>query len=305
MRTRITQGGNEIVMEAGCQDYLRSLSTNIEGGMGFVISSWDNTDGSYRAVEECPEMCSAPAASCENAINQISDFKVYQWGYTEDPNDNSPDPSPEPEPPTPTPDPDDDDEDEEDGEEDKDDDDDEPEPSPQPEPAQMKSFIGNSSSLGLWEFYVRGLDGKYLETKDDSITMGLNNRAFVLDYAMDDTTYWSYWHQYNGGTLMFDVDVSNVGCECAAGVYLVELDEDHCSWNEKRRDEKPQCATIDVMEANQHGFKTQSMPCEFGVCDEESQCSASANAAGSMNYGSGPEYLINTQEKYCVKTQFM
>ena len=77
MRTRITQGSNEIVMEAGCQDYLRSLSTNIEGGMGFVISSWDNTDSAYKAIEECPEMCSAPAASCENAVNQISDFKVY------------------------------------------------------------------------------------------------------------------------------------------------------------------------------------------------------------------------------------
>ena len=77
MRTRITQGNNEIVMEAGCIDYLKNLSENIEGEMGFVISSWDNTDSSYAAVEECPEMCSTPARSCENAVNQISDFKVY------------------------------------------------------------------------------------------------------------------------------------------------------------------------------------------------------------------------------------
>jgi len=152
---------------------------------------------------------------------------------------------------------------------------------------------------------MRGLDGKYLETKDDQIEMGLDNRAFILDYAMDDTTYWAYWHYYLGGTLQFDVDVSSVGCECAAGVYLVELNDDYCSWDSKSRGETPQCATIDVMEANQHGFKTQSLPCEFGVCDEESQCSASANAAGTMKYGSGSEYLINTKEKYSVKTQFM
>ena len=49
MRTRISQGSNEIVMEAGCQDYLKALSTNIEGGMGFVISSWDNRDSAYSA----------------------------------------------------------------------------------------------------------------------------------------------------------------------------------------------------------------------------------------------------------------
>jgi hypothetical protein len=159
----------------------------------------------------------------------------------------------------------------------------------------MKGFIGDSSHYGIWEFFVRGLDGRHLETQDDSIEMGLNNRAWVLDYAIDDTTYWAYWHNYRGGTFQFDVDVSSIGCECAAGVYLVDLNDDYCSWDSKNSGETPQCATIDVMEANQHGFKTQSLPCEFGVCDEESQCSASANAAGTMKYGSGSEYLINTQ----------
>ena len=80
--------------------------------------------------------------------------------------------------------------------------------------------------------------------------MGLDNRAFILDYPYDDTTYWAYWHYYLGGPLQFDVDVSSVGCECAAGVYLVELNDDYCSWDSKSRGETPQCATIDVMEAN-------------------------------------------------------
>jgi hypothetical protein len=169
----------------------------------------------------------------------------------------------------------------------------------------MKMFIGDSSTYGIYEFWLRGLDGAYLDTSDDRIEMGLNNRAFVLDNPYDDSTYWSYWHKYLGGTLKFDVDVNLVDCECAAGVYLVELNDDHCSWNAKSPGETPQCATIDVMEANKHGFKARSLPCEFGVCDEETQCSASANGAGTMAYGSGSEYLINTQEKYCVKTQFM
>jgi hypothetical protein len=58
LRTRLIQGPNEIVMEADCQDYLDAFSADIEGGMGFVLSSWDNTDNSIMAMEECPEMCS-------------------------------------------------------------------------------------------------------------------------------------------------------------------------------------------------------------------------------------------------------
>jgi hypothetical protein len=78
-----------------------------------------------------------------------------------------------------------------------------------------------------------------------------------------------------GGTLYFDVDVSDVECECAAGVFLVELDAaNNCGWEQKNLGETPQCASIDVMEANKHGLRTQTLPCEFGICDENNQCAA-------------------------------
>jgi hypothetical protein len=93
------------MMEANCKDYLEALNGDIEGGMGFVISSWDNTDGGYD-VGECPEMCTTPATSCADATNQISDFRVFQWGYTEEPADDVTPPTPDPTPPNPTPDPD-------------------------------------------------------------------------------------------------------------------------------------------------------------------------------------------------------
>jgi hypothetical protein len=86
-------------MEASCADYLADINSDIEGGMGFVISSWDNTDSGYD-VGECPDSCPTSATSCASAVNQISDFKVFQWGYTEDPDTN---PSP-PTPPPPNPD---------------------------------------------------------------------------------------------------------------------------------------------------------------------------------------------------------
>jgi hypothetical protein len=137
-------------------------------------------------------------------------------------------------------------------------------------------FIGQSDQMGgPHNFYLKGLDGAYIETSSDTIKMGLDNKAFVLDYAYDDTEYWSYWHNYLGGTLYFDVDVSDVECECAAGVFLVELDAaNNCGWEQKNLGETPQCASIDVMEANKHGLRTQTLPCEFGICDENNQCAA-------------------------------
>ena len=228
-------------MEASCEAYLQDLNVDIEGGMGFILTSWDNTDGGFN-INESSVSCPTPAANCDNAISLISDFKVFQWGYTED----------IPTPPTPPPD-----------------------PTPNPnEPADFQMFTGQSTQLGgQHEFYVKGLDGAYLVTSGDTIDIGIDNRAFVLDYPYDDDEFWSYWHNYFGGTLYFDVDVSNVGCECAAGIYLVELNSaQNCGWEAKQDGETPQCASIDVMEANSKGFRTQSLPCEFGVCDETSKC---------------------------------
>ena len=87
--------------------------------MGFILSSWDNTDASLDAGQYAAQ-CSTPAASCDSATSQISDFTVFQWGYTEDIDD-----APDPTPPAPGPD---------------------PAPTPTPvEPADFEMFIGQSS----------------------------------------------------------------------------------------------------------------------------------------------------------------
>ena len=40
-------------------------------------------------------------------------------------------------------------------------------------------------------------------------------------------------------------------------VYLVELDAgSNCGWDGKQPGETPQCASIDIMEANKFGFRT-------------------------------------------------
>jgi len=80
-------------MQSDCQDYIKELSDNIEGGMAFIISSWDNRDG--RAADfECDGMCPEPAASCDNSVTSISNIVVKQYGSNEDP--PKPEPIPEP-----------------------------------------------------------------------------------------------------------------------------------------------------------------------------------------------------------------
>lgn len=131
-----------------------------------------------------------------------------------------------------------------------------------------------------------------------------NNVAFVLDYPFDDSVFWAYNNKYQGGSLTFDVDVSSVGCGCAAGVYLTALNDDECSWNSYPVGTKPQCPSIDVMEANSQGFVTAPHPCENGECEAESQCKKRASDVDPDAYGPGILYTIDTTKSFTVKTQF-
>jgi len=80
--------------------------------------------------------------------------------------------------------------------------------------------------------------------------MGLDNRAWIEHGKGGDT----YQPNYIKSTLKFDVDMSDVGCNCAAGVLLVNLDDDSCEKDKYFGSSTPQCSTVDVMKANDSGF---------------------------------------------------
>jgi len=61
--------------------------------------------------------------------------------------------------------------------------------------------------------------------------MGDQNRGFIHDFKFDDSTIWAFYGKYLGGSVSFDVDVSEVECACVAGVYLVALNDEKCHWN--------------------------------------------------------------------------
>ena len=258
-----------MVIDAECPGYLEAFDSDIEGKMTYVFATWDNRDGEA-ADFECEGSCPEPASSCDNAAAAFKDIKFYQWGSNWDPT-----------------------EDEEEEEEEE-----------EIEPPQFESLIGEIDDYGTWEFYVKGLYGSTLETDGDTLNMYENNRAWVLDHAYDDSVFWAYKHKYQGGSVTFDVDMSEVGCGCAAGVYLAKLDDDECTWGAYEPGTRPQCASVDVMEANKYGFNTASYPCEFGVCEEVSQCQRRAQEVDRFAYGPGLDYTIDTTKSFTVKTQF-
>ena len=205
----MTQNGKSISIEAECPGYLDGLSNVIEGGMGIAFANWDNRNGMMADFEDS-DMCST-ASSCDNTQVNISDFRIITSGYTEEmPEEES--------------------EDEDDGDNDGDDETDAP----------FVEFVAWSDDFeGDAEFFLRGLEGKELATNDKTITMGPKNRAFVLDYPYDDEAYWAYQDYFLGGTMTYDVNVSDIACDSAAGVFLVQVDDEECFWNSKPSGEVP------------------------------------------------------------------
>lgn len=131
--------------------------------------------------------------------------------------------------------------------------------------------------------------------------MGADNRAWILDVDEDDSSYWAYWHSYLGGTLDFDVNVSNVDCASATGVYLVELDDASCSWTARASGEEPACARVEIFEANSSGFNVGAYPCDGGSCEA---ASSTAQSVSGSEYGPGSAFTINTDNSFHVQTKF-
>jgi hypothetical protein len=48
MRTTLSQSGRSIVLESDCKDYLSALNDRVEGKMGIVVASWENSAGTEK-----------------------------------------------------------------------------------------------------------------------------------------------------------------------------------------------------------------------------------------------------------------
>lgn len=129
----------------------------------------------------------------------------------------------------------------------------------------------------------------------------------IKDTAWDGQQY-AFKPDLIGGSIEYTVDLSSVGCGCAAGVYFVKLDAYGCGEDAMTGD-SPTCPSLDVMNANKYGFNTAAHPCNGGICDAQSQCEYSMRVEGAAMYGEnayGPNgTMIDTNSPFTVKTEFL
>ena len=142
--------------------------------------------------------------------------------------------------------------------------------------------------------FVKGLDERDLSTAGNSVTIGHDNRAFVFATDDDSTVASTLKRDLYGGTLSWTMDVSNVQCRCAAGLYLVDLQDGVCDFSPVAPDTEPSCTYVDLIRANINGFNSR-----FGDI-----CTWNADLCGAYAYGEGSLYDIDSTRAYDVSMQF-
>ena len=261
VRSRLTQGANEMVVEAECFDYIGTMGPRLEGAMSLTFSTWRSAgrDASLADFED-KATCPKPSDSCDGAA-VFSKITVQSVGFDEEPAPAEPIPE-----------------------------------------VEFKNITADSDMHGAdFNFFLNGIGGQNLETEDRTLKISENNRAFLLD-KQEDTPFWAYKHNYLGGSVSFDVDVSDVGCGCRAGVYLAAISDDDTNYFDPLDEGiKPQCSSIDLLEADIWAVQSASAPCSDGSCQESNVCKVKSTGA---QVGPGPNYPINTGEPFNVKVAF-
>ena len=137
----------------------------------------------------------------------------------------------------------------------------------------FESFIGDKCMDGPTELFLKGQEDRQLSTDNKTINLGYDNKSWV--WLNENSTDYrnSYQHAYLGGSLSFDVNVSQTECACAAHVKLRKLaNEGECAWF---KDDSGQCSQVDIMKANRDGFSASAKHCESGSCGQQDSVSAS------------------------------
>jgi len=126
-----------------------------------------------------------------------------------------------------------------------------------------------------------------------------------------------------GKTLSFNVDLSQVGCNCNIALYLIHGPARDWSGNpsqggcprspyycDANRVCGQWCPEVDVMEANKHVFQATPHRCDepsatghYSNCDRRG-CQQSTRSLGDKAYGPGPQFTIDTRRPFTVQTTF-
>ena len=125
-----------------------------------------------------------------------------------------------------------------------------------------------------------------------------------------------------GGSIAYDVDLSQSGCSCNAALYLISMPGKDENGNPEPSEGKDYycdanmvggqwCPEFDIMEANQYAWHSTAHKCDdptdkghYNNCDRGGSCFQIAKQKLDGIYGPGTQYPINTLQPFHVKISF-
>ena len=122
-----------------------------------------------------------------------------------------------------------------------------------------------------------------------------------------------------GGSISYDVDLSQSGCSCNAALYLISMPGKDWNGNPSGGEggdyycdanmvNGQWCPEFDIMEANTYAWHSTPHKCDspndkghYSNCDRGGNCFQVAHQKLNGIYGPGNQYPINTQKEFHVK----
>ena len=156
----------------------------------------------------------------------------------------------------------------------------------------------------------------------DSYDLGFNGRAY-LSTAQDWNKDTYFRPNLLGGSMEYDVDLSQVSCGCNAALYLVGMpgigsdglpfeSDDGMHYCDANKVGGNYCPEFDIMEANTWAYKAVSHACNepdangyYDWCDGAGTCAVDIILDHPETaYGPRSQYEINTNEEFHIRVDF-
>ena len=156
-----------------------------------------------------------------------------------------------------------------------------------------------------------------------SYSCNMNNRGHIMNTATFDFDAPDFYKpNLLGGSIEWDVNVSEFECGCISSFYAVKMPSR--DWDGKLSTTGDSwyycdsnlldslCPEFDFAEANKYSFMTTPHICNspdehghYSSCDGAGQCNLNiVNQLDWNGYGPGPSYTINTEQDFHVKISF-
>ena len=160
----------------------------------------------------------------------------------------------------------------------------------------------------------------------DKYTCNMNNRGFIVDEAaLDQTSPKFFTPNLLGGSVEWDVDMSQHECGCFNTFYTIKApakNSDGSMWNSDGyfycdanigNAGGPFCPEFDLQEGNKFSWATTPHMCNvptsqgfYDWCDGSGQCAQNiVDQLAWDGYGPGDQYQINTELPFHAKVDFL